>query len=133
MTKRTVAQPLTSYVGADGSVRYAAAGDEVDVHADHVKRFDAVDSTAQERTEAQQDATPKQPAKKATTAKRRAGGRRAWFPLPLSRPGATLRDRTSADRPFHRGLWGRRAAACWFRPHPPAFITPAGRVRRRWW
>jgi hypothetical protein len=71
MPKRTVTQGFTTSVDESGAIRFATAGEQVDVHADHVKRFDAVDSTAQERTEAQQDATPKQPAKKATTAKRR--------------------------------------------------------------
>ncbi len=58
---------MVTYTDTSGVPRFAFAGDEIDVHPDHVARFDAVDAPATE----QQDAEPKQPAKKATTAKQR--------------------------------------------------------------
>ena len=47
MTKRTVEQGFTTYVDASGATRFAVAGEEVDVHASDLARFDKVNDTAQ--------------------------------------------------------------------------------------
>lgn len=42
MTKRTVVIGMVTYIDADGARRIGVAGEQVDVHADDLERFDAV-------------------------------------------------------------------------------------------
>ena len=67
MTERVVQLGMATYTDPEGVRRIGVHGEQVDVHADDVARFDAVNAPATE----QQDAEPKQQAKKATTAKKR--------------------------------------------------------------
>jgi hypothetical protein len=132
MTRRTVRSGLMTYVGPDGVQRFGVAGDEVDVHPDHLKRFDEVNGGAPE----QQDAEPKQPAKKATTAKKRPetmAAWRAWVSSPLSH--ARYDSGTTPARPplSPGGCGGGAPQRVGSAPTPPAFIGSAGRVRRPWW
>ena len=46
MPERAVKQTLASYRDADGVLRYALAGEMVDVEADDVKRFDEANGGA---------------------------------------------------------------------------------------
>jgi hypothetical protein len=49
MTKREVAIGMATYTDVDGARRIGLAGEQVDVHADDVARFDAVNGTAPPR------------------------------------------------------------------------------------
>jgi hypothetical protein len=62
VTKRQVQQGLLSYRDADGAWRHALQGEEVDVHADDLKRFDEANGGEPEGAA---------PAKKATAPKKK--------------------------------------------------------------
>ena len=48
MTERTVHIGMTTYTDPDGIPRIALAGETVDVHPDHVKRFDELNGAPPE-------------------------------------------------------------------------------------
>ncbi len=52
MTARTVTIGLASYVDPDGVRRIGLAGETVQVHADHVKRFDELNGAPPKDTPA---------------------------------------------------------------------------------
>ena len=49
MTKRTVQSGMVTYRDPEGATRYGVAGEEVDVHADHVARFDQLNGGPPEK------------------------------------------------------------------------------------
>ena len=48
MTKRHVVAPLMSYRDPDGKMRHALSGEDVDVHPDHVARFDELNGAPED-------------------------------------------------------------------------------------
>ena len=48
MPEREVRQTLATYINADSATSYALQGETVTVHADHVKRFDAVNGVSED-------------------------------------------------------------------------------------
>ena len=69
MAKRQIQQPLMSYRDSDGTWRHGLKGESVDIAADDLERFDKLNFGNNYTPKKQ--AERKQPAKKATTAKKR--------------------------------------------------------------
>ena len=71
MTTRTVTIALATYTGVDGVRRIGAQGEQVNVHADDVQRFDAVNGGGVREGSAPPPPTPRKQAPKKRAPRKR--------------------------------------------------------------